>query len=158
MALVLACDAFFVLSFQSDAAACKVMSGIAGPAGALSRLDITVGMSFFMYPIVLIKLVILYYYWALATEAVKVFARVRGHAGWKGREIICWGEKGRLDDVMFFSYMFYIVALPVIYTVMALFYSGAFVFALFTPGFFVAVTVSSACVCGGEGKGDVSPL
>ena len=70
----MACSAFMMLSFDS-AAACKIPSGLAGPAAALSRLDVTVGMIFFLIPVVLTKLLMMWFYWTLWIKATMVFAQ-----------------------------------------------------------------------------------
>ena len=113
----MACSAFMMLSFDS-AAACKIPSGLAGPAAALSRLDVTVGMIFFLVglaihsfthgtqsllithlppikiPVVLTKLLIMWFYWTLSIEAAKVFAKYALKRELTGRLFLCFGEDG----------------------------------------------------------------
>ena len=134
-----------MLSFRSaGGGVCKILTGFAGPASTMSRLDATVGMVFFMLPVVQMKVLMMWFYWTLMIEGVKVFQKFRNHMHWTGRQCRMWLGDGdaKLDIVMWWSYTVLLVVPPLLYSFLAFIFSGAFIFSLTTTGFFVVPTVS----------------
>ena len=133
----------------------------AGPAGDLSRLNVTAAMTLFVLPFVMGKLITLFFFFNVLVEGMKVFVRARQ---WK------WAMEGGLeegeglDNLMFFLYLFVFVAPPALYTLVVWLLSGAFVFTLVSTLILAAVSAVSlgllllfvdmlrARTVGGEGK------
>ena len=106
-----------MLSFRSAAGGvCKILTGFAGPASQMSRLDVTVGMVFFMLPVVQMKMLLMWFYWTLLIEGVKVFQKWRDLIKWEGRECCMWlgSDDAKLDIVMWWSYTVLLVVPPLL--------------------------------------------
>ena len=116
--------------FQAENSECMVMSGFAGPAGELSRLNIVVSTSFSAIPEFMTKVLVMLFYANMFIEGAKVYVRAR----WSSRSSRAITQACLLDEPadvqIWFPYVFLFVAPVVLWTALTWILSGSFLFSL----------------------------
>ena len=127
------CQSYTAMAAQSRACMLPFHEG-----SDLARLNVVAALTFFMQPVILVPLLLMYFFVAVGTEGVKVGARTRQ---WE------WAFKGEgsgIDNVINRYYLFLAVAPPVLYSLLAWVLSGSFIFTL-TSTFLLEACLIIAC-------------
>eukprot|EP00618_Florenciella_parvula_P031713 CAMPEP_0119474370 /NCGR_PEP_ID=MMETSP1344-20130328/5643_1 /TAXON_ID=236787 /ORGANISM="Florenciella parvula, Strain CCMP2471" /LENGTH=621 /DNA_ID=CAMNT_0007507641 /DNA_START=85 /DNA_END=1950 /DNA_ORIENTATION=- len=144
LALVMACESYTVFAAESRECMVPLAAG-----SDLARLNVIAALTFFVQPVFLVKLLLMFFYVAVAVEGLKVFARARAWDWAMGRNVLTvLGGREAIDGAILENYLTCAIVPPVGYTLLAWILSGSFVFTLACTFLLEACVLAAAGVVG----------
>jgi len=144
LALVMACESYTVFAAESRECMVPLAAG-----SDFARLNVIAALTFFVQPLFLVKLLLMFFYVVVAVEGVKVFARARAWDWAMGKNVLSvTGDRVPIDSAILLNYLLCAIVPPVGYTLLAWILSGSFVFTLACTFLLEACVLAAAGVVG----------